>query len=642
MFIFIILIICFAAAIILSLAITPAAIGLRILDKPDHRKIHDRPVPKAGGIGIFIPVIFIEAGAFLVFKDNLGLDSFRYFTIVFITLALLIAGTADDKLELRPKTKLMIQVAAAVLTLCPGIRFHTFGIEVLDMLLTGVWIIGIANAVNLIDGLDGLAAGIAVISCTGFSIVGFATGDSTSAFLSLVIMGACLGFLRYNFRPARIFMGDAGSVPLGYNLAIIGIFCENAVNGKFSAIIPIILLGIPIFDTLLTIARRYLNKKPIFQPDRSHFYNLIMDIKGMEHKSTVLLIYAINAVLAALSCILAFLNDGIRIASALILIAAACLLSKLMGFMKTDGIAYPQDNIKLDSDNIELNSIKWMLYNNALVPDAPPHVEIKLSREQAGYLLRKSKAYMLRWPCDFDCGFETEWWYLVRDKSISLDEFDSKRRWEIKKGLKRCAVKKVDADYIAKNGYEVYKSAFDSYDTFLKPAGREDFYNMIMSRKDNEAYDFWAALSKTGGEIMGYFMNRVSSECCLYLTGKFRPQCLKEGVHQALVYEMTNYYLNDMELKYVCAGARSISHKTNVQEFLIHKLHFRKAFCRLNLIYNPLVKIIVYILYPFRDVFFRINTGFTNKIAVLLRQEEIRRSFTVEQCKGEQCKGVFE
>lgn len=619
-------IIFFAAAVILSMAITPAAIKLCILDKPDYRKIHDRPVPKAGGIGIFIPVLFIETSVFLFFNSFVALDAFRYFSIVFITSGLLIAGIVDDKLELGAKTKLMIQVTAAVLTVSSGIRFRLFDIEALDLFLTIVWIIGIVNAVNLIDGLDGLAAGTAVISCAGFGFVGFAGGDRSAVFLSLIIIGACLGFLRYNFRPARIFMGDAGSVPLGYNLAILGIFCENAMRGKASVIIPAIMLGIPIFDTLLTISRRYVNNKPIFQPDRSHFYNLMMDIRGMGHKSTVLIIYALNTVLAALSCMLAFLNDGYRIASICIIIAAACLLSRRMGFIKTDSSTGP-------GNVIELNSIKWFLYNGALVPDVPPHIEIKLSGGQVKYLLGKSKAYFLRWPCDFDCGFETEWWYLIRDKSINLDEFDSKRRLEFKKGIKRCTVKKVDAEYIAKNGYEIYKSAFDSYDTFLKPVGQAEFHNRMMSRKDNRAFDFWAAFSRSDGKMIGYYMNRIGPECCLYSTGKFRPDYLKEGVHHALIHEMTNYYLNEMGLRYVCAGARSISHKTNVQEFLVHKLHFRKAFCRLNLVYNPLVKIIITILYPFRDVISRIDTGVINRITVLLRQEGIRRSF-ISSCNG--------
>jgi hypothetical protein len=261
------------------------------------------------------------------------------------------------------------------------------------------------------------------------------------------------------------------------------------------------------------------------------------------------------------------------------------------------------------------------------VPEVPPHIEIKLFGEQAKKLLIKSKAYFLRWPSDFDCGFETEWWYIIRDKVIDLDEFDSKRRSEIKKGISKCIVKKVDAEYIAKNGYEVYISAFASYDTFQKPAGQEEFYNSMMSRKGNQIYDFWVAFNKTDSKIISYYMNRVGVDCCIYSTGKFNPDFKKNNAHHALVYEMTNYYINELGLKYVCAGARSISHKTNVQEFLIHKLHFRKAFCKLNIIYNPIVRIVVNVLYPFRNVISKIDTDVCNKITVLLRQEKIRKSF---------------
>jgi hypothetical protein len=280
---------------------------------------------------------------------------------------------------------------------------------------------------------------------------------------------------------------------------------------------------------------------------------------------------------------------------------------------------------------IELNHINWVLYNGALVPDVPPHIGVELSREEANYLLKRSKAYFLRWPSNFDCGFETEWWYLIRDKYIDLDEFDSERRRQIKNSIKRCIVKKVDAEYMANSGYEVYISAFASYDTFQKPAGRKEFYESMMSRKGNPIFDFWAAFDKTDNNIIAYFMNRLTSDCCVYSTTKFKPEFLKLYVSHALLYEMTNYYLNELGLKYVCDGARSISHKTNVQDFLIDKLHFRKAFCKLNVVYNPIVKIIVQIFYPFRNVISRINTNIAKKITVLLLQEKIRRSFNQQK-----------
>lgn len=275
----------------------------------------------------------------------------------------------------------------------------------------------------------------------------------------------------------------------------------------------------------------------------------------------------------------------------------------------------------------ELDLTSWFLYNGALVPDAPPHIPLSLTRKQAQFLLRKSKAYFIRWPSDFDCGFETEWWYLIREKGFSLEEFDSKRRQEIKKGLKKCTVKKVDAEFIAQNGYEVYINAFKSYDTFQKPADQEEFYRRMMSRKGNPVFDFWGAFCISDGKLIAYFMNRLEETSCLYSSAKFLPEFLNLSVHHALVYQMTNYYLGELGLRYVCAGARSISHKTNSQDFLIKKLNFRKAYCRLNVIYSPVISAMVHALYPFRRFISRINTNFTNKIAVLLRHEMIRRSF---------------
>lgn len=333
-----IIIIEFVVAFLLSLIITPLAGKLRILDKPNYRKIHDKPIPKGGGIGIFIPVLLLETVTFLFFRDYITLEAFKYFTIILVTFALSVQGLIDDKLELGSKLKLCIQIAVTVFTLISGIRFNTFGIEVLDLLLTAAWIIGIMNAVNLIDGLDGLAAGIAVISCVGFGFIGYAYGNITLILLPLIIIGVCLGFIKYNFSPAKIFMGDTGSVPLGYNLAVLGILCSNAICGKTSIIIPLIMLGVPIFDTLLTIVRRIINHKPVLKPDRSHFYNLMIDLKGLGHKSTVLIIYAVNIILAVLASVFVFLDDIWRIASILIIVAAACLFSIKMGFihMKSD------------------------------------------------------------------------------------------------------------------------------------------------------------------------------------------------------------------------------------------------------------------------------------------------------------------
>ncbi len=323
-------------AMLLSLLITPAAIKLGILDRPNYRKIHDKPIPRGGGIGIFIPVIIFEWMNFLFFKTTITLDAFKYFTILFVTFALMILGIIDDKYELGSKIKLFFQIIVTLLTLGSGLRFHTFDIMALDLLLTAVWIIGIINAVNLIDGLDGLAAGLAVISCAGFSVIGYAFGNKTIVLLSLLLIGGCLGFLKYNFRPARIFMGDTGSVPLGYNLAILGILCENAISGNASILIPVIMVGIPIYDTLLTVTRRVFNHKPIFLPDRSHFYNLMIDLKGVEHKRVVLIIYALNIALITIAGLLAFTGDIWRIVSAGIIIFAACLLSIRLGFIRTD------------------------------------------------------------------------------------------------------------------------------------------------------------------------------------------------------------------------------------------------------------------------------------------------------------------
>ncbi|OQB20514.1 MAG: putative undecaprenyl-phosphate N-acetylglucosaminyl 1-phosphate transferase [Firmicutes bacterium ADurb.Bin182] len=625
------MIICFFAAGILSLIITPRARRLRIMDRPDYRKIHKEPIPKGGGIGIFIPVILLELAAFLIFKVYSAPESFRFLTVIFVTAALSATGLLDDKYDFNWKIKLGVQITLTIFTLAAGLKFHFFDFEALDIPLTALWILGITNAVNLLDGLDGLAAGVAVLSSAGFAFIGAVFQAHYLMLLSLTVAGACLGFLKYNFRPAQVFMGDAGSVPLGYNLAVLGILSGNAIGGSSAVIIPVLMLGIPIFDTLLTIVRRMVRHRPLFQPDRSHFYNLMIDISGIGHRNTVLVIYAVQAGLIVLSCGLVYSGSIWRVASIFIVAFIACFISKVSGFLKSDGDYKTEDGSINEpaqkSHSGRTDGVRWKLYNGALVPDAPPHTRILMSATAAKKLLKEYKALLMEWPSDFDCGFETDWWYIIRDKIIELAEFNSKRRQHIKNGLKKCVVKKVDAAFIAKHGYEVYKSAFDSYDTYQKPSGPEEFYLSMMSRQDIPVFDFWAAFDKTDNNIIAYFMNRVGHGSCVYSTGKFKPEFLKLGAHPALVYTMTNYYLGDLGFKYVCAGARSISHKTDVQKFLMDKMNFRKAFCRLNVVYAPALRFLIALLYPFRALISKLKTKAAGKITALLALESIRRSF---------------
>lgn len=318
-------------SLFMSLTFTPIAIRLNILDKPNYRKIHTKPIPKAGGIGIFIPIIIIS----FWYYNRYGLSTSQLSTF-FILFYLMIVGIIDDKIELSSKTKLIFQILAGILSIYMNNMLKLTGIYIIDALLTVLWIVGIINAVNLIDGLDGLASGIGIVTSSAFAFIGYLTKDYILLYFSLAIVGSLLGFLKYNFMPAKIFMGDTGSLPLGYILSIFSIKCMNSIGGLSGVSFSIIVLGVPIYDTLLSILRRYLNRKPIFAPDRSHFYNLLMDVRGLEHKKTVFTIYVINIILIMLAVVLININVYLRVVEILAILAFTFISTYKLKFIKVD------------------------------------------------------------------------------------------------------------------------------------------------------------------------------------------------------------------------------------------------------------------------------------------------------------------
>jgi len=295
----------------ISFIITPLvkkfAIAVNAIDVPkDERRVHKRPIPVMGGLAIYISFVI---GAILyngiLTKSQLGI-------IVGATI-IVVGGMIDDIKDLRPKYKLLIQVMGATCLLVSGIRisiltnpFREFypyiNIGWVSVPLTIIWIIGVTNAFNLIDGLDGLAAGIAFISCVTLMIVSIINGRLVPAFLTAVLSGAILGFLPYNFNPASIFMGDTGSQLLGFLLAAISI--EGAIKSTtaFVIAVPILAFALPIYDTLFAMIRRKANGKSIMQADKGHLHHRLLDM-GLSQKQAVIIMYFISAVLGGIAII---------------------------------------------------------------------------------------------------------------------------------------------------------------------------------------------------------------------------------------------------------------------------------------------------------------------------------------------------
>ncbi|QOR66288.1 undecaprenyl/decaprenyl-phosphate alpha-N-acetylglucosaminyl 1-phosphate transferase [Cytobacillus suaedae] len=287
----------FFAALITVLVVTPIVIKLAIkigaVDKPNERKVHEKLMPRLGGLAIFMGVI---AGYFAG-----GVYNEKVTGITVGALLIIVIGILDDKYELSAKVKFAGQIIVAGLVVGSGLTIEfltipfvgTFDLGLWTYPITIFWIVAITNAINLIDGLDGLSAGISAISIATIAVMAALAGKGLILTLSLILLGAIIGFLFYNFHPAKIFMGDTGALFLGYAISILSLLGLYKSVTLFSFIVPIIILGVPIFDTTYAIIRRLVNKRPISSPDKSHLHHRLLAL-GLSHRNTVLVIYALG------------------------------------------------------------------------------------------------------------------------------------------------------------------------------------------------------------------------------------------------------------------------------------------------------------------------------------------------------------
>lgn len=266
------------------------------------------------------------------------------------------------------------------------------------------------------------------------------------------------------------------------------------------------------------------------------------------------------------------------------------------------------------------NGTEWFVYQGVLLPKTPPHIQISLTRDEAKRLLKKSNALLLRYTTEWDRR-EGEFWYVIKDSFGGMEELSGNTRSKVRRGLKNCTVRKVHKEQIVEEGYEVYKEAFKHYTSIKTPLSKMQFKVYIAERND----DFWAVYHHD--KMIAYSQNRIEGESINYAIIKFHPDYLKLYPSYALFYTMNEYYLNQKDFLYVNDGARSISHETNIQTFLIDKFKFRKSFVKLVVIYRWDIRVLVRLLYPLRHYLYAINVKVAKKIAVVLRQEEIRRSY---------------
>ncbi|MED1641965.1 MraY family glycosyltransferase [Brevibacillus agri] len=337
------LILGFLTSLIVSFIATPyvkkLAEKVGAVDAPNQRKVHTRIMPRMGGLAIYLGYLV----AFFLFVPY---DSMSEMLGIFIGSTIVMAvGMLDDKYQLSPKWKLLGQLIATAIVVIPfglkigvvnlpysgSIDFSSGWLFWLAIPITMFWIVGVTNAVNLIDGLDGLSAGVSAIAAGTMGVMALLMGDYKVATYCFVLLGAILGFLYFNFHPARLFMGDTGSLFLGFNLAALSIMgFKEALFVSF--IIPIVVLGVPLWDTFFAIVRRIVNKKPISSPDKGHLHHCLLNM-GLSHRATVLTIYSISIFFGTMAILLTKTTKWTTIIVMVVLLIAIHLGTEIVGLV---------------------------------------------------------------------------------------------------------------------------------------------------------------------------------------------------------------------------------------------------------------------------------------------------------------------
>lgn len=377
---------------ILSLSLTPAVQWLAqragAVDTPNSRKIHSAPIPRLGGIALVISLFTALIFCHLFFPrifallasdaETAFMNPFQGVLIVCSLLSVFFIGIWDDIKSLGPVPKLFVQFLAASLLYFGGFQITVITnpagpgflpLYFLSYPLTVIWIVGITNAFNLIDGLDGLASGVAIIALITLAAISFFNDQAGVALAAVLLAGSVLGFLWFNFRPATIFLGDSGSLFLGFALALLSIQSFTKVSTTFAVLVPIFALGLPITDTILSIIRRFFSSflqkngsrekaslkkaiRLIFLPDRFHIHHQLIN-RGLSHRNTVLVLYAVSI----------FFGIGAFIVAISGHLDTTIFIVLLLAFAVKAGIS----RLKYNEIDVFHNGLFFRVYNSLLI-----------------------------------------------------------------------------------------------------------------------------------------------------------------------------------------------------------------------------------------------------------------------------------
>jgi len=310
-----------------------------LVDQPGGRKVHETPISRLGGVAIFAgfaAAILVEAlgERFLGWNGTIFDAGPEVVGVLAGMVLIFLVGLVDDVFTLNPGPKFVGQLAAAAIVIASGLRIDFIGdpfgggliaLGLLGIPITLVYIVGFANVINLIDGLDGLAAGITAIAATTFLVIAAQGNRLEAAAFAAAIIGACLAFLRFNFHPASIFMGDSGAMFLGFALATISLLGVMKSVAAIALAVPLLIIGVPIFDTASAIVRRIRHKRPIQEADKGHIHHRLLG-QGFDQRQTVIIIYVWSIALAVG-------GFAMRYAPVVIKLSTFAVLAALTGFM---------------------------------------------------------------------------------------------------------------------------------------------------------------------------------------------------------------------------------------------------------------------------------------------------------------------
>ena len=344
-----------AVGVLVTLLVTPLvrrfALARGLVHQPGHRDVHTRPVPRLGGVAIFLGVVAAVAvqafgeRAFAWGGTITGGGTSRVSVLgVLIGLVLIfLVGLIDDIYSLSPGWKFAGQLLAASVVVAAGLRINYVGdplgggllqLGLLSIPLTLLYIAGFTNVINLIDGLDGLAAGVTAIAAASLLVLASQGNRLDAAALAAAVIGACVGFLRYNFHPASIFMGDSGALFLGFTLATVSLMGVMKSTAAIALAVPLLIVGVPIFDTASAIVRRMVHQRPIQEADRGHIHHRLLG-RGFDQWQTVLIIYAWSAILAVGGYAIRYAPGPIKAVSFVALFAITGLMSYWLGLFES-------------------------------------------------------------------------------------------------------------------------------------------------------------------------------------------------------------------------------------------------------------------------------------------------------------------